>query len=95
MSDCCHFCGSAELAADCPMGSPTCEDCRPIREHIVSMQRGAGGEAVAICQCGWRYQSQFDGQTGSVFRDVAVRLHWRAMIAAAAEHVACSTGVAA
>ena len=95
MSAACHFCGSTPVLADSPMGSPTCEDCRPIRDHVVSMQRGAGGEAVAICQCDWRYHSQFGGLTGSIFRDVAVRSHWRAMIAAAVDHAACSTEAAA
>ncbi len=84
MSPNCHLCGSAELADDCAPGSAVCNDCTAIRDHVVSMQRGKNGEALAICPCGWRYQSQFNGVTGSIFREVAVRAHWRAMIAAAA-----------
>lgn len=68
------------------MGSPTCEDCRPIRDHVVSMQNDEGGRPLAVCQCGWRYQVK-SASGGYVFREVAVRRHWREMILQAAKAV--------
>lgn len=79
----CYVCGSLELAPGGNPGSATCAGCIPARDHVVSMQTGPGGVAAAVCPCGWRYESQFVGQAGSMFRDVAVLAHWRAMIAAA------------
>lgn len=78
----CYVCGSPEIAPDADLRSPTCTECRPARNHVVSMQTGAGGAPLAVCPCGWRYQSRFGGRMGSIFRDVAVRTHWRAAIAA-------------
>lgn len=86
MTAACYVCGSIELAADADLRSPTCDDCRPARDHVVSMQTGPGGAPLAVCPCGWRYQS--GDKAGYLFREVAVRAHWRAMIAASAEQVA-------
>lgn len=86
MSDCCHFCGYAPVLADSPIGGATCADCRPIRDHVVSMQTGEGGRPLAVCQCGWRYQVKSASGVW-VFRDVAVRRHWREMILRAAKAV--------
>lgn len=83
----CYVCGSPDLAADADHRSATCAECRPARDHVVSMQTGEGGRPLAVCPCGWRYQSRSAGQAGQLFRDIAVRAHWRAMIAAAAEQV--------
>lgn len=81
----CYVCGSSELAPDADLRSPTCNECAPAREHVVSMQTGKGGVAAAVCPCGWHYESQFVGKVGNMFREVAVLSHWRFVIARAAE----------
>lgn len=83
----CYVCGSAELSHDADLRSPTCPECRPARDHVVSMQTGPSGTAVAVCPCGWRYQSKFVGRAGWMFREIAVRAHWRSAIAASALQV--------
>lgn len=74
----CHLCGSAEVRPDSPSGSPTCADCWPITEHVVSMQTGHEGASIAVCPCGWRAEAK--GDRRSIVREAKVRLHWRDVI---------------
>lgn len=74
----CHLCGSAEIRADSPMGSPTCDECWPITDHVVSMRTGPGGSALAVCPCGWRAETMGQGRNHLI--QVKVRLHWREVI---------------
>jgi hypothetical protein len=78
MTATCYVCRSPELAADADPRSPTCETCKPARQHIVSMQTGEGGSAVAACPCGWRVE--LTGEYRRTLRDAAVRQHWREII---------------
>jgi hypothetical protein len=77
----CYVCESIDIAADADMRSPTCEACKPARDHVVSMQTGRIGILLAICQCGW--QTESSGRDRRDARDRQVRQHWRAMIRAA------------
>jgi len=72
----CHLCGG-EPEADSPRGSPTCSDCRPIREHVVSMSN-APGTSIARCRCGWRSEVAWSHR--ATVQDAKVRLHWRDVI---------------
>ena len=74
----CHLCGSAEVEADSPIGSPTCAECRPIRDHVVSMQTGPSGASLAVCACGWC--SLVAGAKRHMVQDAKVRMHWRDVI---------------
>ena len=78
MSACCHLCGSTEIRADSPKGSPTCADCWPITDHVVSMQTGADGSSRAVCECGWR--SEVTGAKRHMLQQVKIRMHWRDVI---------------
>lgn len=81
MSSSCYVCGSAELAPDADPRNPTCERCRPAREHVVSMQTDRGtGEALAVCPCGWGSRHAWADRPS---RCAAVRAHWREVIEAA------------
>lgn len=82
MSAGCYVCGSPDIAAAADLRNPTCEGCKPARDHTVSMQTGAGGSSLAVCQCGWR--SEVSGKGRSVAQDAKVKGHWRAMIRFAA-----------
>lgn len=78
----CYVCGSIEIANDAPPGGALCEDCEPVREHVVSMQTGAGGTRVAVCRCGWRDEFACGDHDG---RKRAVKLHWFRVLALALE----------
>ena len=71
----CHLCGAPAVPEASSVGSRRCAACEPIREHVVSMQTGAGGSSLALCQCGWR--SEVRGQKRYLVQDTKVRLHWR------------------
>jgi hypothetical protein len=86
MNGCCYVCGSPEIADGGAPGSPTCAGCKVARDHVVSMQTGAGGGSLAVCQCGWR--SEVSRHNAYMIQDVKVRLHWRYMIRLAAEAAA-------
>lgn len=80
-ADKCFLCGATEVSPEAHYGSPVCDDCLPIREHVVSMQTGDGGSSLAVCRCGWRSEIQGGGRY--IVQDTKVRLHWRGVIARA------------
>lgn len=88
----CYVCGSTGLPADADLRSPTCLDCKPARDHVVSMQTAPGGGSPAVCPCGW--SSTVTGRQVSMIQDAKVRMHWRAMIAIAADAARMTGGVA-
>jgi hypothetical protein len=78
MSAGCFLCGENEVSPLSHRGSPVCEGCLPIKDHVVSMQTASGGGSLAVCQCGWR--STVRGDHRYVLQDTKVRLHWREAI---------------
>ena len=86
----CSVCGSVELAADADLRSPTCEDCKAARDHVVSMQTLPSGGSMAVCPCGW--SSTVVGRGRHMILDTKVRMHWRAMIGLAAEAAQAAGG---
>lgn len=79
--DKCHVCGSAEVSRKSTFGSPLCERCLPVQQHVVSMQTGPGGAVLAICQCGKEFEATGDGR--HEYREAWVKAHWAGAIAAA------------
>lgn len=84
MSARCYVCGSTELAADADLRSPTCEECKPARAHVVSNQTAPDGGALAVCPCGWTANSH--GKRSMIIRETKVRLHWRSVISRSASY---------
>lgn len=77
----CYVCGSTRLADDADPRNPTCEACRPAREHVVSMQRDpVSGDSLAVCQCGWRHRRPWGDRA---LQNQCVRAHWREIVAEA------------
>jgi len=72
----CHLCGG-EPEADSPRGSPTCAECRPIREHVVAMSN-TEQTSIAKCRCGWRSEVAWEHR--ATVQEAKVRLHWRDVI---------------
>lgn len=74
----CYVCGSAQIADDADLRSPTCTEHRAARDHIVSNRRcGATGDALAVCPCGWTAQRPWGGH--HVIMDELIKAHWRAV----------------
>ncbi len=86
MSANCYVCGSPAVSSASDIGASRCEDCAPIRDHIVSMQTANDGASLAVCQCGWR--SKAKGPKRYFVQEVKVRLHWRSVIGRIAEATA-------
>lgn len=74
----CYACGAAEIAADADIRSPTCEACKPVRDHVVSNQTGKLGGALAVCECGWWAEVLGPGRYR--VRDDEVKLHWAEVV---------------
>src|SRR5690606_33258487 len=48
-ADKCFLCGAAEVSPEAHYGSPVCDGCLPIGEHVVSMPTGRDGASLAVC----------------------------------------------
>lgn len=77
-ADKCFLCGAAEVSPEAHYGSPVCDGCLPIKDHVVSMRTGQAGASLAVCPCGWR--SEVKGPKRHTIQDTKVRLHWRDVI---------------
>lgn len=65
-----------------------CSACAPVSDHIVSMTidwQSVPADNVATCRCGWAHREARVGGGSSIVRrmDVAIRAHWRSVVAAA------------
>ena len=73
----CFLCSSPEVSPEAHYGSPVCDGCLPIKDHVVAMSNDAG-KSIAVCRCGWRSETAWRHR-GTV-QAAKVRLHWREVI---------------